>query len=108
MDNQSLALQTVRHYVWSGFYEPVEIQERICEELFEPGTIDTAWVRQRIDEEFQNKVEAEAAWAPVTDCDCLDQAFRVLEGKGVIALQNAGYTLSDGISDVSHVYQEAG
>jgi len=40
------------------------------------------------------------AWPEVTDCDRLDVAFRALCSRGVIALQNAGYTQSDGYHDV--------
>lgn len=46
--------------------------------------------------------------APVTDCDRLDQAFAALDRAGIIALHNAGETLSDGESDIGESYRERG
>lgn len=108
MIDESVALESVRQHVWSGFYDTDEIVEIIDEALFKPGEIDTSWLRARIAEEFCRKREAETTWPAVTDCDRLDQAFDALSGLGIIALQNAGYTLSDGTSDVSQRYFEAG
>ena len=45
-------------------------------------------------------------WPAVTDCDRLDQAFAALNARGIIALQNAGYTQSDGYGDISQSYDE--
>lgn len=39
----------------------------------------------------------------MTDCDRLDEAFQALEGRGILALQNAGYTMSDGHDDAREV-----
>lgn len=39
-------------------------------------------------EELRLKIEMEAHWPSVTDCDRLDSAFASLESKGVIARQN--------------------
>ena len=37
----------------------------------------------------------------MTDCDRLDEAFESLRTQGIVALHNAGYTMSDGHSDVA-------
>jgi hypothetical protein len=43
----------------------------------------------------------------VTDCDRLDQAFAAMNASGIIALHNAGMTMSDGISDVAEVLHQS-
>jgi hypothetical protein len=53
-------------------------------------------------------VGEEADWPEVTDCDRLDTIFEGLRVQGILALQNAGYTQSEGLSDVGELYREVG
>ena len=53
--------------------------------------LDVAWAAQRA---------SEAGWPDETMNDRIDRAFEELTEHGVVALQDAGYTLSDGWSDV--------
>lgn len=108
MFDEALALESVRQHVWSGFYDADDIVEIIDEAFFEPGEVDIDWLRACIAEEFQRKRDAEGRWEPITDCDRLDQAFEALNEQGILALQNAGYTLSDGLDDVTQRYHERG
>lgn len=50
----------------------------------------------------------EAGWREPTLNDAIDSAFEELNANGIVALENAGYTLSDGWSDVNEVagYQD--
>jgi hypothetical protein len=48
------------------------------------------------------------AWPPVTDWDRLDMAFMALRERSMIAQHMAGYTLSDGYSDVVALWDDAG
>lgn len=107
MDNEALALDAVRHYVWSGMYGADEIVEIIDESFFE-GRIDHGWLRTEIDKVFRQKLAEEETWPEVTDCDRLDAVFESLGEQSILALQNAGYTQSDGLSDVSELYHQAG
>ncbi|HSJ04724.1 MAG TPA: hypothetical protein VK956_19790, partial [Verrucomicrobium sp.] len=50
----------------------------------------------------------EVNWPEITDCDRLDEAFAELETRHIISLQNAGYTQSDGMEDVSSAWHERG
>ncbi|AKI98677.1 NusA-like protein [Archangium gephyra] len=52
------------------------------------------YTRRRLEE---HRVE-EASWTEPTVNDALDRAFEELTRQGILALQNAGYTLSDGWS----------
>jgi hypothetical protein len=108
MDNEAVALDAVRRYVRSGMHGTDEIIEIIDEAIFEPGQIDRDWLRAEVDKAFQQKRAEEKTWPEVTDCDRLDRVFESLEEQGILALQNAGYTQSDGLSDVSQLYHEAG
>jgi hypothetical protein len=108
MDNETLAQGTVRLYVWSGFYDADEIAEIVEECVFGSGDVDRRWLRELISAEFAKKRAAEVTWPRTTDCDRLDRVFELLEKEGILALQNAGYTLSDGISDINQFYAEAG
>jgi len=102
------AATEIRRLVWSGFYDAPEVREIVLEEIFEPGEVDPEWVEKQIDGEFVRKLEVERAWPVVTDCDKLDRAFDELNGMGIIALQNAGYTQDEGIEDVTEMYEELG
>ena len=102
------AVECIRHHVWSGFYNPGEILTIVTEEAFEPGEIDTGEASAIIASEVARKTKEEALWPSITDCDKLDTVFKELNAMGIIALQNAGYTQSDGMSDMTERYEELG
>jgi hypothetical protein len=58
-----------------------------------------------VDAEFAALEEEKKHWPAVTDCDKLDAVFRALNERGLIALQNAGYTQSDGYDDVRDTHE---
>jgi hypothetical protein len=101
-------LHQIKTWVWSGFYTPDDVDERIGDLLEEEEDADEAMLRAAVAPEFAAKARAEAAWPGTTDCDRLDQAFAKLDAQGIIALHNAGYTMSDGISDVAEVLHQRG
>lgn len=107
-DNREHAKQKIVHYVWAGFHSSADIERILLEDVFQPGDIDPDWVRSGIDGEFATKLEQELDWPDKTDCDRLDEAFSELEGRHLIALQNAGHTQSDGMEDMSQVWHERG
>lgn len=108
MDDKTRALQKIHVYVLSGFYDENEILEIIDECVFEPGTLDRRWIKNEVQMAFHKMRAEESTWPRTTDCDRLNQVFAELEEKGIIALQDAGNTQSDGISDVTQIYHEAG
>lgn len=105
-ETEEYILENIRCWVWSGFYDSDEVNEMIGDILEEDA--DEEMLRTAVPEEFAKKAEAETTWPAETDCDRLDAAFELLNAEGIIALQNAGYTMSDGISDVSEVLYERG
>ena len=97
-------LESIRSWVWSGYYSPEEVQEMIDDILEEDA--DETLLRAAVDPEFQKKAEDETTWPDETDCDRLDAAFESLTQNGVLALQNAGYTMSDGHDDAAEALKE--
>lgn len=94
-------LHAIKNWVWSGFYDADEVDSMIDDILEDDA--DEAMLRASVVSEFDKKSATEASWPNTTDCDRLDQAFAELNSRGIVALHNAGYTMSDGISDVSEV-----
>ncbi len=99
--------QAVRRYVRSGFYDAERVAEMVGEE-FEVDDGDAAALRAVIDAAFATKRAEERSWPAETDCDRLDRAFASLAAARIIALQNAGYTQSDGWEEVVDAYRAAG
>ncbi|MEZ6139318.1 MAG: hypothetical protein R3B84_01995 [Zavarzinella sp.] len=97
-----------KFYIWSGMYDHQEVRLLIEEQLGNDDEVSEDWLQQLILDEVEAKQQAELSWPEVTDCDRLELAFISLEQVGIIALQMAGFTLSDGLEEVSDVYREAG
>lgn len=107
-DSTRYLLDTIHSHVWSGFYSPADVDEAIEDLLEGEDGADEAVLRAAVGPEFARKRAAEATWPQTTDCDRLDAAFKALDAAGIIALQNAGYTLSDGLDDVAEVWHRRG
>ncbi len=96
-------LTAIETQVWGGFADPSDVYQTI-EDLLEDGA-DVPLLRAAVMTEFKKKEIAEATWPASTDCDRLNALFQELNEGGIIALQNAGYTMSDGHSDVGEELQ---
>lgn len=98
-------LRTNAHYlVWAGFHNRAEILE-MSPEVTGVDAPPSLMV-PLVDAELACKREAEAGWPSETDCDRLDAAFNELQRQGVLGQQYAGYTQSDGLSDVSEALSQ--
>ena len=86
-------LDRIRIWVRSGFYSQDELHE-IVDDLLE--------------DDADEKAREEATWSGPTDCDRLDNAFEILESSGLVALQNAGNTLSEGHVEAGEALAERG
>lgn len=102
------ACDTLKNWVWSGFYRKAELYSSMQEMLDEEGEqVDAAELGALIDAALAAKHEQEAGWPATTDCERLEQAFQSLRLAGICCLHNAGYTMSDGHSDAAEM-MEAG
>ena len=104
-------LDSIKEYVWAGFYSPDEVYDE-AEEILEDEPdvhLTESELRTTIAQLFAEKREAERSWSSTTDCDRLDEAFAALDERGIAALHYAGYTQSDGLSDIAeHVGDHPG
>src|SRR5579885_2832605 len=95
--------------VWSGFYSSEDILADAMEGLDEcwfyedPVEADEKEVKALIDKEVAAKKADECQWPVETMCDRLTGAFEALTARGIISLECAGYTISDGWSDYQEV-----
>jgi hypothetical protein len=98
-------LEEISALVRSGFYDKERLMEIFCEGRYAPGELDRDDVSAAIDSQFAQLETEKKAWPAVTDCDRLDSVFAAMNKRGIIALQNAGYTQSDGYSDFLQAYK---
>ena len=92
--------------VRSGFYSRERLIEIFTAEMYAPNDPDPNDVAVSIDANFAKYEKEKREYPATTDCDRLDTAFTRINERGVIAIQNAGYTQSDGYDDVGTVYSE--
>ena len=97
-------LYEIDTHVRGGFAQRDDIIEILTEEMVDDVDLDAAEVESAVDAAFAAHERSKASWPPQTDCDRLDAVFDALEAQGLIALQCAGYTQSDGFDDVCEVY----
>ncbi len=105
-DSETYIRGTIRIWVWSGYYDETLVNEMLDDILEED--VDEAAMRAAITAEFGKKAAAERSWPKETDCDRLDRVFEKLDAAGICALQNAGYTMSDGYSEVAEAIASRG
>ena len=105
-DSNQYILGLIKTHVWSGFDSEEDVYQMIEDVLDEDA--DEEMLRAAVLPEFQRKRRAETTWPPFTDCDRLDDAFAELNDDGIIALHNAGMTMSDGRDDVGQVLHDRG
>jgi len=98
-ENEQYIADSIKTWVSSGFYDQEEIQEMI-DDIPEA---DVDMLRSLVKKEIAIKQQEERTWPKITDCDKIDAVFEALNKEGVVALQNAGYTMSDGHDDVTQV-----
>lgn len=104
MLNQQI-IEEIEMIVRTGFHEKVEILSIVCEEMYYEEDLDENEVRNCINSEWEKWDKEKEDYPEVTDCDRLDECFDALEKRGLIALQKAGFTQSDGYEDFQEAYQ---
>jgi len=99
-------LREIDALVRGGFEERGRIIEILCEEMYAPGELDEPEIVAAVDAAFASLARDQASWPAVTDCHRLDRVFVALNERGIIALQNAGYTQSDGYDDIRESFAQ--
>lgn len=99
MAGRSSLPEVVAEHVASGYRDGRTIARRVRAYLSLPVAAEPEIARE-VEQAIAVKRAAIAAWPPETDCDRLDRAFAALWADRIIALQNAGFTRSDGHESV--------
>lgn len=102
----SNVLSAIDSFIRGGFEESHRIIEIVCEEMHEEGEIDRDEVEYAVRRAAREMKEARRNWPPDTDCDKLNRVFGALNQNGIVALQYAGYTQSDGYQDVQEAFRQ--
>lgn len=92
-------LEEIDTIVRGGFYDRERVLEIFREEMYSPGELPLDDLEHAVNVAFDAHDAAKEGWAETTDCDRLDAVFDALTRRGIIALQNAGNTQSDGYDD---------
>src|SRR5262245_60015670 len=99
-------LRDIDSLVRGGFEERDRVIEILCEEMYAPGELDQSDVTAAVDAAFASLARDEADWPETDDCDRLGSVVAALNARGIIGLQNAEYTQSDGYDDVRQSYHQ--
>jgi hypothetical protein len=91
--------------VRGGFFDRERIIRIFLEEMYSPGDLNESDVIECVDEKIRILEVEKATWPSVTDCDRLNMVFNELNNMSIIALQNAGFTQSDGYEDSMSTYK---
>ena len=100
-ENEEYIADAIHKQVWSGFHTHDDIDQMI-EDILEDDC-DAEQLHSLVGPALRAKGLAERSWPQVTECDRLDAVFRALHASGICALANAGFTMSDGFTDVAEV-----
>lgn len=111
-DSRKYLFAQVEHAVRGGFEDEDELledlEQRVEDELGEADGALVEALEAHARKLFREQRAREAGWSEPTMNDAIDQAFEELNARGIVAMQNAGYTMSEGWSDVNEVasYQD--
>jgi len=105
-ETEQYILDAIKSQVWSGFYNESDVHQLI-DDIIEKDA-DEKMLRESVPIEFGKKLIAENSWPEQTACDRLNNAFDAMRAENIAAIQNAGYTMSDGFTEVSEMLHQIG
>lgn len=107
-ENESYLYEHFLISIKSGFESLEDIidgaMEAVEEEAWE-SEISEEWVREVLGREYARNEEESKNWQHPTDTEKLRAAFDNLCKDGIVALHNAGYTLSEAVYDCQEMWQ---
>ncbi|MFO0675037.1 MAG: hypothetical protein U0169_00755 [Polyangiaceae bacterium] len=110
-DDAEALRDQIRSYIDAGFFPEPEFEDEPLDEAVldevemrveDAGQDDALPVYIRFASELlDERKREESSWVQRTKNDDLDDAFAAMREAGIVALQNAGMTMSDGWSDAN-------
>lgn len=105
-ETEQYIFDAIKSQVWSGFYDESDVHQLI-DDIIEKDS-DEKMLRECVRIEFSKKLIAEKSWPEQTTCDRLNSAFEAMRSENIAAIQNAGYTMSDGFTEVAEMLHQIG
>ncbi|ATB34797.1 hypothetical protein CYFUS_000204 [Cystobacter fuscus] len=106
-DSRKHLLARVECLVRGGFEGEEELVEEfeqwVEDELGESDSALVETLEAHARKLFQEQRVREAGWSEPTLNDAIASAFEELNGRGIVAMEDAGYTMSEGWSEVNEV-----
>ncbi|MDU1892462.1 MAG: hypothetical protein E6767_17395 [Dysgonomonas sp.] len=93
----------------SGFQSVEDIVDDTLEAVEDEGwedEISEEWIQENIQKEYAKNEAASKTWQHPTDTEKLHTAFDNLGRQKIVALHNAGYTLSEAVYDCQEMWQD--
>jgi hypothetical protein len=90
--------------VLGGFDDEYDIEDWLEDETTDEDLLEE--LKAYAEELFRQEQAREDTWRTPTVNDAIDQAFEELNERGIVALQNAGFTMSDGWTDALEAASE--
>lgn len=89
-------LKEVDIAVRNGFLSRDTIVGQLCDRVFGDEVVEEPQAREVVDRALARLGVEMKTWPAMTDCDRLDEVFTDLRATGIICIDHAGYTKSDG------------
>lgn len=107
---KSFLYDRLRMMIDSGLYDKKAVFDAIKDETADPGAkfliAEQPKLRGYAAKRMMAREKEEQGWHDYTPNDRLDAAFKALNAAGIVALQNAGWTMTTGWEDCWDAYAE--
>jgi hypothetical protein len=93
-------LNEIDFFIRAGYVLKTDLEEQSISQALEVG-VSSDEIREYIASQMKKNLEIQTSWPAITMNDRIDLAFDELMEQGVVALQNAGLSMSDGWYEVN-------
>ena len=103
-ENDEYIKEAIRKAVWGGYASDEELGW-IIDDLVEDGD-NEVYLRSYIQQALSSKKQEEKNWPSPTHYDLLKKAFKTLDKRRILCVENAGYTMSDGHQEAFEILSD--
>jgi predicted amidohydrolase YtcJ len=84
----------------------IQVEDQVRDELRDTDGAEVEGLLAETRQRLADQRQRETTWTELTMNDRIDRAFMELNQRGIVALQDAGYTMSDGWEDIAEAQRE--